>query len=288
MTQPSDGERLLTAPRPASARSVWRRRWHAWRLWILIGLLAALAALYYALSNGPNDPRALSPRNPAPDGAQAVARVLAGHDIDVQAPEGMDAALAALRAADGESTLLLHDPEAFLDRDQLTKLAAAAGRSVLVSPGTAELSVFAPSIHPAGVVPDTAHSPMEADCALPAVDQTRTAAAGGKMYRAPDGCFGYRTSSGDAYGYAVQGTTTVIGNPAYLDNGHVLDFDHAPLALRTLGAEPTLVWFQPTVADHLFTGPAANPFELLPAWVSPALGWLMIVGVIAIFCQVGS
>lgn len=283
MTQLSDGERLLTAPSPASARSVWKRRWRAWRLWILIGLLAALAALYYAVSNGPNDPRALSPQNPAPDGAKAVARVLAGHDIDVQQPVGMDAALKALRAADGESTLLLHDPQAFLNRGQLTELAAAAGHSVLVSPGSGELSVFAPSIHPAGVVPETAHFPVQADCALPAVNQTRRAAAGGKMYRAPRGCFSYRTSSGDAYGYAMDGTTTVLGNPAYLDNGHVLDFDHAALALRTLGAEPTLVWFQPTVADHVSTGPAASPFELLPAWVSPALGWLMIVGVIAIF-----
>lgn len=282
MTRMNDGERLLTAPLPASARSVWRHRWRLWRLWIFIAVLAVLAAVYYALANGPNDTRVLSPQNPGPDGGKAVARVLADHDIAVEQPDRFDAALTALRAADGASTLLLHDEGAYLNKEQRTELDDAAGRTVLVEPGFAELSVFAPSVRPAGVVPDEADSPVAADCEVPAAAETREAAAGGKMYRATRGCFTYGTHALDAYGYVVEGTTTVVGNPAYLDNGHVLDFDHAPLALRTLGAEPTLVWYQPTAADHVFTGPPANPFELLPDWVSPAIGWLMLVGVIAI------
>lgn len=282
MTRMNDGERLLTAPRPESARSVWLGRWRTWRLWIVIALLAVLAAIYYAVANGPNDTRVLSPQNAAPDGGKAVARVLADHDITVEQPEGFDDALAALRAGDGASTLLLHDAGGFLNQEQLTELDEAAGKAVLVEPGFAELRVFAPSVRPAGVVPTDTDSPVATHCAVPAAAETREAAAGGKMYRAAHGCFSYGTSGQDAYGYVVEGTTTVLGNPAVLDNGHVLDFGHAPLALRTLGAEPNLIWYQPTAADQVFTGPAANPFELLPGWVTPATGWLMLVGVIAI------
>ncbi|MDN5811945.1 MAG: DUF4350 domain-containing protein [Arthrobacter sp.] len=281
MSRIKDGDRLLAAPRPASARSVWAGRWRAWRLWIIIAVVAVLAAVYYALANGPHDTRVLSPQNPGPEGGKAVARVLADHDISVEQPDGLDAALAALRA-DGGTTLLLHDQGGYLNQDQLTELDEAAGRTVLVEPGFDELRVFAPSTRPAGVVPEEADSPVAADCPVPAVAETREAAAGGKKYRAARGCFNYGARDHEAYGYVVEGTTTVLGNPAYLDNGHVLDFDHAPLALRTLGAEPTLVWYQPTVADHEFTGPAANPFELLPDWVSPASGWLLLLGVIAI------
>lgn len=282
MTRLSDGERLQPAAPPASAGSTWRRRWRAARLWVAIAVLVGLAALYYALAQGADDGRALSPENPAPEGAQAVARVLGDHGVTVEQPRDLDAALATLAASGGHSTLLLHDPQAYLGRDQLARLARASRHTVLVTPGSPQLRAFAPGIHPAGVVPEDAASPVDAGCALPAVAQTRNAAAGGKMYRATTGCFAYPTSAGPAYGYAVEGTTTVLGNPGYLANGGVLAFDHAPLALRTLGTEPTLVWYQPTIADHVSTGPAASPFELLPGWVSPALGWLMVFGVLAI------
>ncbi|WP_372697919.1 DUF4350 domain-containing protein [Arthrobacter sp. JSM 101049] len=282
----ADGQRLLQAEAPEPGGATWRRRWRAGRLWVALAVLAGLAALYYGLSQGGADSRPLSPENPAPEGAQAVARVLQDHGVQVVQPAGFEAALSALRAAndraDGTATLLLDDDGAYLDQDQLAELAGAAPRAVLVTPGSRELRAFAPGIHPAGVVPDDAASPVDAGCPLAAVAETRQAAAGGKMYRAERGCFAYPTSAGTAFGYAVEGTTTVLGNPDYLANGQVLAFDHAPLALRTLGATGTLVWYQPTVADHVATGPAASPFELLPDWVGPALGWLMVVGVLAI------
>jgi len=282
----ADGQRLLRADAPEPAAAAWRRRWRAGRLWVALAVLACLAALFYGLTQGGADSRPLSPGNPAPAGAQAVARVLGHHGVQVVQPAGFEAALSALRDAGdqpgGSATLLLDDHGAYLDQDQLARLATAAPRTVLVAPGSRELRAFAPGIRPAGVVPDDAASPVAAGCPLPAVAATRQAAAGGKMYRAERGCFAYPTSGGTAYGYAVEGTTTVLGNPDYLANGQVLSFDHAPLALRTLGASRTLVWYQPTVADHVATGPPASPFELLPGWVGPALGWLMVVGVLAI------
>ncbi|GAA1362787.1 DUF4350 domain-containing protein [Arthrobacter rhombi] len=282
MTRIPDGQRLQVAAPPATAASTWRRRWRAARLWVVLAVLVGLVALYYALSQGGEDNRALSPENPSPEGAQAVARVLADQGIDVVQPRDLDGALAALSASGGRATLVLHDPQAFLGRGQLAELARAAPHTVLITPGNRELRAFAPDIHPAGVVPEDAASPVAAGCRLPAVAETRNASAAGKLYRAPTGCFAHTTSSGRAYGYASEGTTTVLGNPDYLANSKVLAYDHAPLALRTLGAEPTLVWYQPTIADHISTGPAASPFELLPGWVSPALGWLMVFGVLAI------
>jgi hypothetical protein len=282
---PADGLRAADAPTPGSARSAWVRRWRGARLWIALLAVAVLIGAYYAVTASGDDRTLLGPNNPAPDGARAVARVLERHGVAVVVPATLSEARAALREADGGSTLLFHDPGAILNREQLRALAASAadaGRSVLVTPGMQQLAAFSPAIRPAGVVPESAPSPVAADCPLPVAAQARHAAAGGSMYRAPGGCFPVPAAGGPAYEYARDGAVTVLGNPAFLDNGHILDQAHAALSLRTLGAEPTLIWYQPTFADHVATGPAASPFELLPAWVSPALAWLMVLGLLAI------
>lgn len=287
MTAPaSDGLRIERARAPESAADMWRRRWRSSRIWLALVAVAVLAGLFYTLTNTSEDRRALGPENPRPDGGMAVARVLSEHGVSVVAPENLDAALAALDRPDaGEgsgTTLLLHDPDSILNDRQLERLSAAAGRTVLVDPGFAPLRAFSDSVRPAGLVPDDAPSPVPAACPAPVAAEAPSAAAGGKIYTADSGCFGRTTPGGTAYSVAIDGSTTVLGNTAFLDNGNVLDHGHPALALWTLGAEPTLVWYQPTFSDLQSDAPPASPFELLPEWFGPAAAWLMLFGVVAI------
>ena len=272
--------RRETAPAPAAAKTVARRRWRRSRLWVGLLLLALAAGAFYAATATGEDRTPLGPRNAAPDGAMAVAQVLGHNGVQVSPVPTLDAALAALEEADGGATLLLDDRDAILDADQLGRLADASGRTVLIQPGQAQLKPFTDRILPAGVVPDAA-APAAAGCDLPVAAQAPRAAANGLMYRADTGCYGQETAAGTAYGYALDGTTTVLGSTEFLDNAHVLDHGHPALALWTLGAEPTLVWYRPGYSDLAVAEAPANPFELLPDWVGPATGWLFVAATAA-------
>ncbi|MFB0833405.1 DUF4350 domain-containing protein [Arthrobacter halodurans] len=278
---PLDGTRTVRAQAPDSARSVGLRRWRGARLWLALVALAVAAGLFYALTGTGADRVPLSPRNPAPDGAMAVAEVLGRHGVGVVVPGSLDAAVDAARDPAG-ATVLLHDPGAILNDAQLERLAAASRRAVLIGPGFDQLRPFSDDIRPAGVVPEDAASPSAASCGAPVAAEAPAVSAGGTMYTGGAGCFAHARAGAPAHSLAVDGTTTVLGNPAFLENGRVLDHGHAALALWTLGAEPTLVWYQPTVADLVSEGPPASPFELLPSWFGPAAAWLMFVGLVAI------
>ncbi|MEE1620319.1 DUF4350 domain-containing protein [Zafaria sp. Z1313] len=274
-------ERLERSEAPEAARTVWRRRWLASRWWLAVVAVACVVGLAFAVLQSGTDRRPLSPGNPAPDGAMAVAQVLGRHGVDVVVPSGHEAALQALHDAGDGGRLLLDDPDGRLNRDQLRALAGAAGSAVLVAPGFAELREFAPGIRPAGLVPEGAGT-VAAGCALADAAEAGTAAPGGQLYDAERGCFPHRTAGGTAFSYAVDGTTTVLGDPGFLANSTVLAAGHPALALRTLGASPTLVWFQPTAADVVRDGPAPSPFALLPDWFTPVAVWLLVTGGIAV------
>ena len=277
----ADGRRTERAATPESASRMWRRLWLRWRLWLAIGAVACLVGVFYAVSGHDGDRRVLGPDNAAPEGALAVVRVLAGNGVHVAVPDSLDAALAM--AADGAgATLLLHDPESILDAGQLGRLSAAAGRTVLVEPGFEQLRPFTDRIRPAGPVRDGTPSPVEASCAAPFAAQAAGVAAGGRTYTGGSGCYGHARAGGTAHSVASDGRTTVLGHTAFLDNANVLAQGHAALALWTLGAEPTLVWYQPTVTDLATHGTPASPFELLPGWFGPAATWLMLFGVVAV------
>uniref|UniRef100_UPI002B2798BE hypothetical protein n=1 Tax=Nocardioides sp. TaxID=35761 RepID=UPI002B2798BE len=65
----------------------WRR--HRWSLLLLVALLAAIAVV--VLTQGPVERSAdLDPDNPGPDGAQAVARVLADEGVNIEIARSAD------------------------------------------------------------------------------------------------------------------------------------------------------------------------------------------------------
>jgi hypothetical protein len=130
-----------------------RARLRAWRVWIIFALVLCLIVVLGILRSSDTGQPALSPSNPAPEGAMAAARILAEQGVDVQSPGSFDEALKLLEDEGSEATLLLIDPSGFLGGDQLAELAGTARRTVLVEPGFEQLSALAPDIRSAGVVP---------------------------------------------------------------------------------------------------------------------------------------
>ena len=257
-------------------------------LWTALGLLVVLVAVIGSLGRSGSSGEPLGPGNPAPEGAMAVAEVLGSRGVDVRVPAGYDQALDALGP---DTTLLLHDPNGWLDAERLQALAGRSSRVVLLRPDFAQLSAAAPQISAAGLVPESlatgdGDGPRELHAGCPAADASaaRTIDAGGQLYRGPVTCFPLPDGPADAGSYAAtaDGTAVVLGNPDLLANSTVASRGNAALVLRTLGSEPTLVWFSPTPADVLPADDAAQA-PPLPDWVGPVAAWLVIVAAFAAF-----
>jgi hypothetical protein len=275
---------------PGSAWDRARIRFRRWRFWIIVVLLLSAAVLVRLLATPASDRDDLSPENPAPNGAKAVAEVLRQQGTDVVLTDTLDATLAAL---DHGGTLLFNDASGYLDEGQLGELADGAGRLILVEPDFRQLRALAPGFSAAGVVPEDG-PPLAAECRTEsggtppagAVPQgAGTITRGGLAYRGPVMCFGFETGDRPAASYAADtdGSTVVLGAGQVLSNEAIVREGNAALALNTVGRDPRLVWYRPSLADISISDEPQSPMELLPSWVTPVILWLLAVGVLAMF-----
>ncbi|OFI39846.1 hypothetical protein BIU82_02020 [Arthrobacter sp. SW1] len=254
-------------------------------VWIVIGSIVALTLAYVIISRLASDPdeRVLSPGNPAPAGAMAVAEILRTQGVDVSEPGSFEEALAMLDAKDGTATLLLYDRNGYLGDEQLRRLRGAAGRTVVVSPARRTLRALdSGGLRNAGVVPE-GKGVLEPGCE---VDDPRIAGnvsvKKGQLYTG-DGNICYRVETGGGlYAAAGNGRVVVLGSPDLLSNDLLDDRGNAALALRTLGTSPDLVWYLPGLGD---VPPDRNPAtldELAPPWVAFLGPWLLLIAVLAV------
>ncbi|MCT9870136.1 DUF4350 domain-containing protein [Paenarthrobacter aurescens] len=270
------------APLERSSRrgfTVWFRKHLAW---IGIGALLAGLVTYLAIAgvSGAKDPRPLSARNPAPDGAMAVAEILGRQGVSITPTDTLADTLSALSARDN-ATVLLYDPKGFLDQSQVEDLTAAADRIVLVKPRLRTLSGLEPGFRPGGVVPE-ATTVIGPDC-----DQRDAVAAGrvsaqGSVYTGPMVCYPIRSSGPGLYAASTDGRVIVLGSTDLLDNQHLATEGNAALALRTLGNNRDLVWYIPGVGDISTADSTPTLNELAPRWLAFAGPWLAVVTLLAI------
>lgn len=258
------------------------RRARFWIVLAVIGLATAIGAFLLsgsARSAGP----VLGSDNPAPVGAMAVANVLAGQGVHVVKANTLAQATAAVRAA-ADSTLLIYDPNGYLNAHKLHTLDDLATTTVLVQPGFTALQTLSPAIAAAGP-PKSGMTAPRARCALPAALKAGRISPPQSVYRlsnsAYTGCF--PTSPGE---YALAGldggehAQWVIGSTSVFDNENVVREGNAALALNLLGSHSTLVWYLPTLADVDVTGPPSLG-ELTPGWVTPAVLLLVAAAIAA-------
>jgi len=208
---------------------------------------------------------ALDPQNPDGDGAQALARVLAGQGVSVDVVRSADA---FDRARTDSSTLVLVTGSDRLGRSTTRRLLDHQGEAglIVVAPGpdlTRQLDIgsYAVTTTPPG--------PVAAGC--PAYDglalQVREAEAFDSA-----GCFRAR---GGVLLAEPRAGLTLLGAPAALTNDQILEGDNAAVALRLLGHRSHLVWYVPSLAD-LTGGDGVSPSSLLPRWLVPSI-WLLVL-----------
>lgn len=264
---PSEPNRALTP----GLRAVARRR----RTWIVFAVALLLGGLVLAFIQGlarPSGPP-MGSDNPAPEGARALARVLAAQGVDVVAVPTLEE---AERAARGGATLFLHDGFGLLDRDGLARLARASDRLVVAAPDFAALEVLAPGVRLAGAADGALD---DVACDLPAAERAGELSDGQGLLTVDDeaaasgfaGCF----ADGDAYA-VVTGTATdgaelaLVGSTAPFANETIDESGNAALAIGLLGAADEVAWYLPGPADADAAG-APTLQELMPGWVSPVL-----------------
>lgn len=277
----STGSRAANAALTPTIGALARRR----RAWIAIALALVLGGLVLALIQGLVRPpgAALGADNPAPGGAQALARVLAAEGVEVRAVRSL---AEAERAADGGATVFLYDELGLLDRDAVSRLASAAEVLVVARPDFAALEVLAPGVRLAGA----ADGPIdEVACELPAAERAGELSDGQRLLTVDDdaaasgftGCF----ADGDGFalvsGAAPDGAdVALVGSEAVFANETVDEAGNAALAIGLLGGRDELAWYLPGPADADAAG-APTLQELTPGWVSPVVVLLGIAAVAA-------
>lgn len=248
----------------------------AWRLWtaVVLAVLIAIALAVWLGRGGTEYGARLDPRNPGPEGAQAVAEVLADSGVEVEIARDADA---LTRADPDAATTVVVTSTGALAQSTTDRLLADAGASeiVLVTPSYATLRRFDPET--AGPAPT---SDVEARCTAASADLSYlrdldlvvdTAAA----YPGP-GCFevedGAVLAQVDAGGHD---TVRAFGGGEALTNEQVLRGDNAAIALRLLGQSDRLVWYVPDATDAT-ADEAVGLSSLLPRWLLPSLVLVLV------------
>lgn len=253
-----------TATAPERPRGLRR---HRSSLLVLLGFVVAVVVVA-VVQGGARSSDPLDPDNPAPQGAQAVARVLADQDVDVTVARGSEELEQA--RVDADTTVVVTRPD-LLGRstiDRLLRHARPASRLVVVGagPGAAEeLGAPVPSRMPLGEGRDAAcDDPVVAGLSLQ-VDQALAYPGTGCF----DGAVGPVLLEGDR-------NLVLFGADQALTNEQVTRADNAAVVLRLLGQDERLVWYVPELTD-LTADDGVGLDSLVPRWIGPGLFLLVLV-----------
>jgi hypothetical protein len=276
----SINEQTVTTP---TVRRVVRRA----LFWI--GAAAAalgIAVLSLGIAGTAVEGPRLSPENPAPLGAKALAEVLRDRGVDVVSTSSLAETRNSISDPAG-TTIFLVDEGRYLDDEQLGELAGLADRVIVADPGFAQLRVLAPGVNQAG---DLSGS-IDANCSLPELSRVSAISGETRAYRGSDdkapaiSCFGDEEAG---YSFIRLGSDsqnlTILGATGALTNGAITDSDNAAFALTVLGQEARLVWYLPSLEDV----PEGNTnafVDLTPGWVTPVMVLLVLTVVAAAVWQ---
>jgi hypothetical protein len=261
-------------------------RQHRGVLSVALGVLAVLVVLTVVAARPPTRGEPLDPDNPSPDGAQAVARVLADRGVDVTVVRR--AGELDRTAVDATTTVLVTSSEN-LGRSTargLEERSARAGALVLAAPGAVLLGALdLPVTVGAARTGGRTRGRTEARCDDPLLAGLTLEVPASRGYRAGRGsvetCF---RGEGDGAASLVaridrRAVTYAVGAAELFSNQRVDRADNAAAALRLLGQQDRLVWYVPDPRD-VPSGDTGSPADQLPGGLFPAL-WLLVAAVLA-------
>ncbi len=265
-------------------------------------LLAVLVLAVAAVTVPPTDRDALDPTSVEPDGSRALVQVLRERGVDVVATRRF------ADVADRAGTTVLVVAPRFRTPAVRDALDALDADLVLVAPDPFVLEDLGRPLE-ADVVARTGPAPPR--CADPAARAAGDLDWSGWVYRPPAGpapadvvswCYPGPDPSGptpsdpdpDPAGPAGRFVSwseggrrvVVLGSPEPLRNDAVARDGNAALALHVLGAHDTLVWWRVDPDDPALVvddeeDEDVPPPPLAPPWVTFALVWLLLMGLLA-------
>ena len=227
----------------------------------------------------------LDPQNPGPDGAQAVARVLAAHGVEVTVVR-RSAELADARV-DAGTTVVVTSSDELGDSTarQLRRRLDSAGAVVLPAPGGTLARAMGLPLESADVRGETT---VAARCDDPLLTGLRVEVPASEgLAPAPGATSCFRGSGPGAYVLRLDRrlTTYVVAAAALLTDDRVDRSDNAAVALRLLGQHPRLLWYVPDARD-VRVGDSGSLAAQLPSGLVPAL-WLGAAALLATMCWRG-
>lgn len=229
---------------------------------LVLLVLVVLTALVPRLTE---DTTVLSPRNADQDGAQALARVLDDHGVDVHvATSASDAVSRGTRA---DTTLVVAFPSN-MDTDVKDAVEEA---SDLVYIGTEQYyGQLLPGLDPtASGTQDSSSTPVDAQgCAAEGGRRAGSVTRGAYGVVADASwqtCFSLGTDMW-AFAQRTQGDTyrAVIPDSRLVRNSRVAEFGNAALVINTLGRTDHVVWYVASLGDTLDGGAVDSPPWLVP------------------------
>ncbi|GAB3804573.1 DUF4350 domain-containing protein [Humibacter antri] len=253
------------------------KRARGWIVLVAILVIGAgiAAVVQLSLASTSTDPMGAS--NPAQQGGQALARVLAEQGVDVR-PAGSLAAARQAASGRGDTTVLLSDPNDILDASQLRSVLALGSDLVAIDPGYQQLTTMAPGASPAGERASVSSSPH---CSVAAAQNAGSVSGVRAAFRATGaavGCFPVGAGASAVVQTSTAGTTVSVVGAGLFDNEGIARSGNAALAIGLLGQHHTLVWYLPSEADAGAAGPPTLA-ELTPGWLTPAIVLLIAVTV---------
>ncbi|MCX6402237.1 MAG: DUF4350 domain-containing protein [Propionibacteriales bacterium] len=245
--------------------------------WVLVALALTLAlgVAVWTTRDAETHPDALDPRNPGPEGGQALAKVLEEEGVDVTIVRSADALDDS--TVDGSTTVVVTSTE-YLAESTFERLRkqAAPGRLVLVEPSYPVVQDIDRDLTTVGQSDDR----IAADCSA-SVDGLTLEVDNATVFRgASDDATCFATSGGAVLLERPDERLVLFGAGQALSNDQVLRADNAAIALRVLGASERVVWYVPDPADAT-ADEAVTLSSLIPRWIGPGV-WLGALSVIAL------
>ncbi|WP_158862811.1 DUF4350 domain-containing protein [Leifsonia sp. AG29] len=279
-TASQDAQALTPSVRQTARRAV---------PWIILGAIAVLVTLFGILLTGGGSSAGvpLDRDNAGPVGGRAVAQVLEQQGVNVRTANSLSS---ATRQAEGDTTILVFDPQGDLDADAYHRLASSARTLVVVEPDFSALQTLAPRVSAGGAPTGTAL----AGCDLP------VAVRAGRIDPRPSSGTASGTSHPGTFRVTGDGTACfrsgdraslvatefsgsrlyLVGSAAVLMNDGAARLGNAALSLGVLGEHRTLVWYLPSIDDRPVTGPPSLQ-ALTPGWVTPVVILFVLVAIAA-------
>lgn len=266
----------MSAPEATVSTPTVRAGLRRVRFWIIaVAFLLVIAVATLLLTSGGADGSPLSPDNPAPEGSRAIVEVLRDEGVDVAAAASFDRAIVEASGA----SVLVYDPNNFLDRARFTELADAAERMILVQPDDTDLAALAPEVDDDEDAFVTRADAIEPSCSLPAAEAGGSLWLDGAAYDAGSADACYEIADGRHSIVETDGTL-ILGSLLPLQNDTIVREGNAAFALGLLGETERLVWYLPSPLD-VDIAEAPTLGELTPQWLPPASGLLVLAGIAA-------